>query len=283
MTAAAQPSAPTRADEEVWLGPAVPRRLAWKRVPRPVRRLLGPVVLLAVWELASVLGLIDNQTLAGPGTVISTAGHLIRIGELQQALLASLHRVAIGLALGTLAGLVLALISALTGLGEDLFDGPMQILRALPILALVPLDIVWFGIGEEAKEFLIAFGVAFPIYINTHAAIKGIDPRLTELAATLRLKRREVLRRIVLPGALPGFIVGFRFAAAIAWLILVVSEQVNANSGLGYMMNQAQVLDQTNVILVGLVAYGILGLTSDTLIRMLERRVTTWRPSTAAP
>lgn len=281
MTAAAESIDRVGADEELWRGPARPRRLAWKRVPRSLRRLLGPVVLLAVWEAASLLGLIDNQTLAGPGTVISTAGHLIQSGELQQALLASLHRVVIGLSLGTAFGLALALISGLTSIGEDLVDGPMQILRALPILALVPLDIVWFGIGEQAKDLLIAFGVAFPVYINTHAAIRGIDPRLVELSRTLRLRRSEVLRRIVLPGAIPGFVVGFRFAAAVAWLILVVSEQVNANSGLGYMMNQAQVLDQTNVILVGLVTYGILGLTSDTLIRLLERRVTTWRPSLA--
>jgi sulfonate transport system permease protein len=281
MTAAAEGLGRVTPDQEVWHGPALPRRLAWKRIPRPVRRLLGPVVLLAGWELASAAGLIDNQTLAGPATVISTAGYLIRTGELQQALLASLHRVAVGLSLGTAAGVVLALISGLSGFGEDLVDGPMQILRALPILALVPLDIVWFGIGEQAKEFLIAFGVAFPVYVNTHAAIRGIDPGLIELSATLRLRRREVLRRMVLPGALPGFIVGFRFAAAIAWLILVVSEQVNANSGLGYMMNQAQVLDQTNVIMVGLLTYGLLGLTSDTIIRMLERRLTTWRPSLA--
>jgi sulfonate transport system permease protein len=270
------------ADEELWHGPALPRRLAWQRLPRPVRRLLGPIVLLAAWELASVLGLLNNQMLAGPGAVISTAVQLIQTGELQGALLASLQRVAIGLSIGTAFGLILALVSGLISLGEDLIDGPMQILRALPILALVPLDIVWFGIGEEAKDLLIAFGVAFPIYINTYAAIRGIDPKLIELSRTLRLRRWEVLRRIVLPGAIPGFIVGFRFAAAVAWLILVVVEQVNANSGLGYMMNQAQVLDQTNVILVGLLIYGLLGLTSDTLIRFLERRVTTWRPSVAA-
>ena len=189
---------------------------------------------------------------------------------------------AIGLTLGTAVGLTLAVLSGLSAIGEDVVDGPMQVLRALPILALVPLDIVWFGIGESAKEFLIAFGVAFPIYINTHAAIRGIDPGLVELATTLRMSRWQVLRRIVLPGALPGFIVGFRFAAAAAWLILVVSEQVNANSGIGYLMNQAQVLDETNVIIVGLVVYGILGLSSDTIIRTIERRALRWRPTFAA-
>lgn len=237
------------------------------------------MLLIGLWELASAVGWISTQKLAGPGTVVTTAGHLIGTGELQRNLLVSVHRVAIGLSVGTLVGVTLALIAGLVSLGEDVVDGPMQVLRALPILALVPLDIVWFGIDETAKDVLIAFGVAFPIYINTHAAIRGIDPRLIELSRTLRLGRRDLLRRIVFPGALPGFFVGLRFAAAAAWLILVVSEQFNANSGIGYLMNQAQVLDQTNVILVGLAAYGILGFSSDALIRTIERRVTSWRPT----
>jgi sulfonate transport system permease protein len=251
-------------------------------VPRWVRRLLGPVVLILLWQVLAWLGVVDDRTLASPITVVHTIGHLINTGELQSALWASLHRVVIGLSLGTAFGLTLALVSGLIGIGEDLVDGPMQILRALPILALVPLFIVWFGIGEEAKELLIAFGVMFPVYINTHAAITGIDPRLLEVSKTLRLSRSEVLRRVILPGAVPGFVVGFRLAAAVAWLILVVSEQVNANSGLGYMMNQAQILFQTNVIVVGLVAYGALGLASDTIIRAIERRVTRWKPSPVA-
>jgi sulfonate transport system permease protein len=247
-----------------------------------VRRLLGPVLLILLWQVLSWVGVIDDRTLASPVTVVHTTAHLIHTGELQSALWASLHRVVIGLTLGTVTGLVLALASGLTEIGQDVIDGPIQILRALPILALVPLFIVWFGIGEEAKELLIAFGVMFPVYINTHAAITGIDPRLLEVTKTLRLRRSEVLRRVILPGAVPGFVVGFRVAAAVAWLILVVSEQVNANSGIGYMMNEAQILFQTNVIVVGLVTYGALGLASDTIIRAIERRVTRWKPSPAA-
>lgn len=269
------------AGEEVWLGAPRPRSLSWSRAPKWVRRLLGPVLLIALWQVLASVGVIDDRTLASPLTVVHTVGTLIGTHELQDALEASLHRVVIGLSLGTAVGLVLALISGLTSLGQDVIDGPIQIMRSLPILALVPLFIVWFGIGDEAKELLIAFGVMFPVYINTHAAITGIDPRLLEVAKTLRMGRGEVLRRIILPGAVPGFVVGFRFAAAVAWLILVVSEQVNANSGLGYMMNQAQILYQTNVIVVGLATYGALGLTSDTIIRAIERRVTTWRPSPA--
>ena len=267
--------------EESWSGSPPAPRWTWSRLPAPARRLLGPLILIGLWAGVTAAGWVDEQRLARPGTVITTAGHLIANGELQRNLLVSVHRVAIGLAVGTLVGLTLALISGLIRLGEDVVDGPMQVARALPILALVPLDIVWFGIGETAKDVLIAFGVAFPIYINTHAAIRGIDPGLIELTRTLRLRRREILRRIVLPGALPGFVVGLRFATAAAWLILVVSEQFNANSGIGYLMNQAQVLDETNVILVGLVAYGILGFCSDALIRAAERRVTTWRPNSA--
>ena len=193
-------------------------------------------------------------------------------------LIVSLRRILIGLAIGVLAGLVLAVVSGLTALGEDFIDAPVQMIRAMPILALVPLDIIWFGIGEQAKIVLIAFAVMFPIYLNTHAAIRRIDPRFLELASTLRLSRRQVVRRVVLPGALPGFFTGLRFAAAIAWLVLVVSEQINANRGLGYLMNKAQEFDQTDVIVVGLLVYGTLGLLSDALVRLVERRALRWQP-----
>jgi sulfonate transport system permease protein len=154
----------------------------------------------------------------------------------------------------------------------------MQILRSLPILALVPLAILWFGIGEELKVILVAMGTTFPIYINTHAAIRGIDPRYVDLASTVGLSRLALVRRVILPGALPGFFVGLRFSVTIAWLVLVVSEQINASSGIGFLMIQARDFGQTDVIVVGLLVYGGLGLTSNALVRVVERRALRWRP-----
>jgi sulfonate transport system permease protein len=241
------------------------------------RRLIGIVLLIAVWEVLSVTGVLSPQTLASPANVLSTGRHLIADGELQSNLWVSLHRVFWGLLLGVSLGLVLAIFSGLSHIGEAVVDGPMQIFRALPILALQPLFIVWFGIGEEMKIVLIAFAVAFPVYVNTYAGIRGVDQRFVELAHGVRLNRRQLIRRVVLPGALPNFLVGLRFSLAIAWLVLILSEEVNATSGIGYMITQAGLYGETNVIVVGLAVYGVLGLLSDLIVRFLERHALAWR------
>jgi sulfonate transport system permease protein len=229
-----------------------------RSVLRGGRRLIGPVLLLVVWQIASTTGLVDGQTLASPLAVAHAASRLIADGQLAEHLAVSLRRAALGLTFGVAAGLCLAILSGLFRLGEDLIDSTMQILRSLPIL--------------------VAMGTAFPIYINTHAAIRGIDPRYVDLAKTVGLSRLALVRRVVLPGALPGFFVGLRFSVTIAWLVLVVSEQINAASGIGFLMIQARDFGQTDVIVVGLLVYGCLGLTSNALVRAVERRALRWRP-----
>ena len=241
------------------------------------RRMAGVVLLLVVWEVLSVTGVLSPQTLAGPGSVLSTGRHLIADGELSSNLWVSLHRVFWGLVLGVSVGVGLALFSGLSHLGEAVVDGPMQIFRSLPILALQPLFIVWFGIGEEMKYVLIAFAVAFPVYINTYAGIRGVDQRYVELAHGVRLSRWQLIRRVVLPGALPNFLVGLRFSLAVAWLVLILSEEINATSGIGYLITQAGLSGETNVIVVCLAVYGILGLLSDLFVRVLEKRALAWR------
>ncbi|OHV29693.1 ABC transporter permease [Parafrankia colletiae] len=273
--AAAAPA--TGGPGSVTLALADPDRPPRRPVPKSLRRLLGPALLVAIWQVGSSTGWIREDVLAGPWTVLHTGYSLAADGTLGDNLVISLRRVALGLALGVTVALVLALVSGLFQLGEDLVDAPVQILRAVPILGLVPLAIVWFGIGEEVKVFLVALGTAFPVYINTFAAIRGVDGRFVELAHTVRLGRLGLIRRVVLPGALPGFLVGLRFALTISWLILVVSEQINASSGIGYLMDQARTFGQTDIIVVGLAVYGILGLLSDALVRLLERRTLVWR------
>jgi sulfonate transport system permease protein len=240
---------------------------------------VGPVWVLAAWFGLSGSRLVDNKTLPSPSGVWSAGWHLAVAGELQHNLWVSLHRVVWGLAIGLTAGVVLAVIAGLFRFGEDLIDGPMQIFRGLPILALIPLAIVWWGIGETPKVALIALGVVFPVYINTFAAIRSVDNRLVESARTLGLRRLGLVRHVMLPGALPGFFVGLRFALAVSWLVLVVSEQINASSGLGYLMMNAQQFLRTDIIVVGLVIYGTLGLLSDLLVRTLERTALRWRSS----
>ncbi|MBF6226944.1 ABC transporter permease [Nocardia abscessus] len=245
--------------------------------PIPFGLALGPTLLIAAWVAGSASGTLDPETLPAPWTVARTAGDLLADGRLQSNLLTSVQRAAIGLALGVAIGLVLALLAGLSRLGEALVDGPIQIKRAIPTLALIPLFIVWFGIGEEMKLLVITTSVAVPIYLNTHAHLRSVDARYVELAQTVGLSRWGFVRRIALPGSLPGFFTGLRLAVTISWLALVVVEQVNATSGIGYLMTQARTYGQIDIIVVGLVIYGMLGLFGDILVRAAERKALSWR------
>ena len=163
------------------------------------------------------------------------------------------------------------------GVGEALIDGPVQIKRSIPTLALIPLLILWFGIGEQMKVITIALGVFIPVYIHTHNGLRTIDARYVELAETSDVSRGGFLRHVVLPGAMPGFLLGMRFAVTGALLALVVVEQFNATSGIGYMITLAKTYGQTDVIVVGLVVYGALGLLADGAVRLVQRRALSWR------
>jgi sulfonate transport system permease protein len=243
----------------------------------PYARLLGPLLLLGVWCLASGTGALDPRTLPAPWTVVHTGAHLWTARTLPTDILASLRRAAYGFLIGASAGVVLALAAGLSRIGEALIDGTVQVKRAIPSLGLIPLFILWLGIGEWFKIVIIAIGVFIPIYINTHSALSGIDSRYVELAEVVRLSRWQFIRQVVIPGSLPGFFVGLRLGVVGSWLSLVVLEQINATSGLGYMMFQAQNYGQTDVIVVGLLIYGVFGFVSDAVVRIIERRVLSWR------
>ncbi|RKN05663.1 ABC transporter permease [Streptomyces radicis] len=260
--------------------PRARRRLGPGR-PIPFSWAIGPLLLLAVWSIGSATGWIDERNLSAPWQVVTTAQDLIERGRLQDDLWASAQRALLGLAFGIAVGLVLAVLAGLSRIGEGVIDGPVQIKRSIPSLALIPLLILWFGIGESMKVITIALGVLVPIYIHTHNGLRTIDSRYVELAETVRLSRTAFLRHVVLPGALPGFLLGLRFAVTSAWLSLVVVEQVNATDGIGYMMELARTYGQTDVIIVGLVVYGLLGLASDGLVRLVQRRALSWRRTLA--
>ena len=252
------------------------RRLApGKRLP--ATRLVGPAAVLALWSAASAAGLLDPGAIPAPWTVLETGSRLWTAGTLPDDILTSLQRAATGFSIGLVVGILLALASGLTRTGEALIDGTVNLNRAIPTLGLIPLFILWLGIGETFKIAIIAIVVYIPIYLNTHAALSGIDSRFVELAEVQGLSKLRFIRQVVIPGALPGFFVGLRLGVTGSWLGLVVLEQINATSGLGYMMFQAQNYGQTDVILVGLVVYGVFGLISDSAVRIVERRVLSWR------
>ncbi|NEW32270.1 ABC transporter permease [Nocardia cyriacigeorgica] len=262
--------------------PALAARTRTRRSLGPGRAIpfgaaLGPALLVGAWVIGSASGALDPETLPAPWTVAQTAADLIADGSLQSNLLTSLQRAGISLVLGVVIGVVLALIAGLSRLGEALVDGPIQIKRSIPTLALIPLFIVWFGIGEQMKLIVITTSVLIPVYINTHAHLRSVDARYVELAETVGLSRTAFIRRIALPGSLPGFFTGLRLAVTISWLALVVVEQVNATSGIGYLMTQARTYGQIDVIEVGLVIYGLLGLLGDLAVRTVERKALSWR------
>ncbi|TDD79702.1 ABC transporter permease [Actinomadura rubrisoli] len=251
------------------------------RAVRPPRaalaRLISPLALLVAWQAASSTGLLAEKLLPAPSTVASTALDLIEDGTLTGAIGVSVQRAALGFLVGAAAGVGLAVVAGLSRLGEHAVDPIMQMLRALPLFGLIPLFILWFGIGEAPKIALVSLGVAFPLYLNTFAGIRGVDGGLAEVARVLRLGRAGLILHIVLPGALPQALVGLRQSLGFAWLALIVAEQVNADSGLGFMINNAREFLRTDVVVLGLAVYAVLGLLTDALVRLLERRALTWR------
>jgi sulfonate transport system permease protein len=247
------------------------------RVPRLARRAVGPIAVIALWQLVCSAKVFTSVEVASPVAVLDAARQLWAQGALQSNLITSLQRVIEGLAIGVTVGVLLAVVCGLFWVGEDLLDPVIQVARFVPILGLVPLAIIWFGVGELPKVFLIALGCVFPVYINTFAAIRGIDMKLVEAGQTFGLNRWGLVRKVILPGALPGFLVGLRFALAGSWIIIVVAEEINAQSGLGYLITQAQTTNRTDIMMLGLAIYGLIGLVVDAIVRLLERRLLAWR------
>ncbi|MCC8242836.1 ABC transporter permease [Saccharothrix luteola] len=249
--------------------------------PIPYGRAAGPLLVIAIWSVASASGWLDPRLLSAPWTVVETGIALIENGKLPESVLTSLQRAGLGFVLGAVVGTTLAIAAGLSRVGESLIDGTVQVKRAIPSLGLIPLLILWLGIGETFKVVVIAIGVAVTIYIQTHASLTGIDKRYVELAEVVGLSRTQFVRKVVFPGALPGFFVGLRLGVTGSWLFLIVLEQINATSGIGYLMFQAQNYGQSDVIVVGLVVYGLFGFLSDSVLRLVERRALSWRRTLA--
>ncbi|MET0416461.1 MAG: ABC transporter permease, partial [Actinoplanes sp.] len=229
------------------------------------------------WEIAAQAGLISPDKLPAPSTVLQTGWRLTADGTLGHHLLDSLTRAAAGLLIGGTLALVLGATAGLLRLGDDAIDPPVQMARMLPHLALVPLLIIWVGIGESMKITLVALGAFFPLYFNTYAGIRDIDERLVEAARTYGLGTWARIRSVVFLGALPSLFLGLRLSIGAAWLSLVVGEQTNTQNGIGFLMMEAREFSQTDVVVLGLFVYALLGLLSDVLLRTVERRALAWR------
>ena len=240
-----------------------------------------PVLILIVWEFMARAGYVSAQVLPAPTVVLLTAWDLIKDGRLLTDLGVSLLRATAGFVIGGSIGFVLGTLVGFSKLAEILFDRSIQMIRAIPFLALMPLVIVWFGVDEGGKIFLVSLGVAFPIYINTVLGIRQVDPKLLEVGKVKGLSNYQQIRQIILPGAMPSILTGVRYALAVAWLALVVAETIATTRGIGFLAMDAREFLQTNVIILTIVIYAAIGVLADSLARLLERRLLGWHPNYA--
>lgn len=240
---------------------------------------LLPALLLAGWEGASRAGLIPPNVLPAPSAVGEAFWKLLLSGELIENIRVSTLRALSGFVVGGTIGFSLGLANGLSSLSRELTDTTLQMIRNIPHLALIPLVILWFGIDEEAKLFLVALGVFFPIYVNTLLGIQGVDPQLIEMGRIYGMSRRQLFVRVILPSALPSIFVGLRYALGIMWLTLIVAETISASSGLGYMAMQAREFLLIDVVVLSILIYALLGKLADTLARFLERLSLQWHPA----
>ena len=238
-----------------------------------------PALLLIAWQATASLGWLPDSVLPSPAAVLAAGWRLTLTGELPRNIEVSFLRALAGLVVGGGIGFVLGLSNGLYRLSDQLTDSTLQMIRNVPHLALIPLVILWFGIEEEAKLFLVALGVFFPVYVNTLHGVRSVDPQLIEMARSYGMKRFELFRRVILPGALPSIFVGVRYALGVMWLTLIFAETIAAQSGIGYMAMQAREFMQTDVIVLSILLYALLGKGADSLVKVLERWQLAWRPA----
>lgn len=250
----------------------------WERHRWALIRAASPIVLLVGWQILCAVGVIPEDVLPAPQLIFDAGLQLIHNGKLAEALEVSGLRVLEGLLLGGSIGVALGVAVGLSHWFEATVDPPLQMVRALPHLGLIPLFILWFGIGELPKVLLVALGVSFPLYLNTVSAIKQVDPKLLETTDVLGFSLWQRLRTIILPSSAPQVLVGLRQSLAIAWLTLIVAEQINADKGIGFLINNARDFLRIDIIIFCLVVYALLGITTDAIVRALERRALRYRP-----
>ncbi|SCB43247.1 aliphatic sulfonate ABC transporter permease SsuC [Rhizobium multihospitium] len=240
---------------------------------------LLPVVVIAAWQLGSSFGWISTRIMPSPAAVVVAFWQTTISGQLPNNILVSAGRAFAGLLVGGSIGFLLGIANGVSRLSEQLTDTTLQMLRTIPHLAMVPLVILWFGIGEESKLFLTALGVLFPIYLNTYHGVRNVDRGLIEMGRVYGMSNWTLFRKVIFPGALPSILVGLRFALGIMWLTLIVAESIAASSGIGYMANNAREFGMTDVVVLTLVIYAILGKLADVVARVIERRALRWNPA----
>jgi len=238
-----------------------------------------PFLVIILWQALGTIGFISSRFLPTPMEVLKSAVELTQSGELLTYVGTCTKRAFFGFLIGGTIGFILGLVNGLFPLAEKLLDTSVQMVRTIPHLALIPLVILWFGIGEEAKLFLVALGVAFPIYINTFHGIRTVDKGLIEMGRIYGLRGSSLFLTVIFPGALPSIFVGVRYALGIMWISLIVAETIASNSGIGYMATNAREFMMMDVVVLSILLYALLGKLSDVIAKLLERKWLQWHPS----
>lgn len=238
-----------------------------------------PVLLLLSWQAACQMGLLSTRVLPSPVDVVKAAVNLAASGQLFGYVYVSTRRAVIGFVIGGGIGFLLGLLNGVFPIAENLLDSTLQMIRNIPHLALIPIVILWFGIQEEAKLFLVALGTFFPIYLNTFHGIRTVDKSLIEMGKVYGLKGAALFFHIILPGALPSILVGVRYALGITWVTLIVAETIASDSGIGYMAMNAREFMRLDIVVLSIVLYALLGKLSDLIAKAAENQFLKWHPS----
>ncbi|QQK78674.1 ABC transporter permease subunit [Salicibibacter cibi] len=238
-----------------------------------------PILVLGIWQITSMVGIVSPSLFPAPTVVLASLWEMLSSGELLEHIQISLYRAFVGLIIGGVIGLILGVLNGWSRVSFLTFDTSIQMVRNIPHLALLPLAIVWMGIGETSKIFLVALGVMFPIYINTLHGIRSVDPGFIEMGKMYGLRGWQLFRHIYLPGALPSIFVGFRYALGVMWLTLIVAETIATSEGLGYLAMNARQFMQTDVIIVTVLLYALFGKLADVIAQFGEKRSLRWHPN----
>jgi sulfonate transport system permease protein len=241
------------------------------------RRAALPALVAALWAVLTGTNVIGPTTLSTPGATWNAFVNLLLHEDLVGDVGVSLRRAALGLAIGAGLGLVLGTFVGLFKLGEELLDSSLQMFHTVPYPAIIFLFIIWFGVGETAHLLLIALATLFPMYLNSSNAIRNVDRKVVEAARTFGLRGWRLVRQVVLPLALPGILTGLRYSAGISVVALVFTESIGTSNGIGYLVSQAESLQQVPNLVVLIIIYAVLGISADLFVRVLERWAMPWR------
>lgn len=247
------------------------------RIPKPLHGWIIPLIIIVIWEAVSDLGKVSPTMLPSPYSVVSQFVRLVANGELFEHIGISLYRAAQGFLLGSIAGLLIGLSTGLGKVVERTLDPSLQLIRTIPLLSLIPLFILWFGIGEFSKVLMIALGAFFPVYLNTFLGIRNVDTKLFEVSRIFQYSRWQLLCKLIIPAALPNILLGIRLSLGVSWLVLVVAEMMGASAGVGYMIQNARGYSQTDIVFVGIIIFAVVGKFSDSGVRLLEKKWLHWR------